>query len=163
MSVTVPTRIMPMLWFDHEAEAAARFYVSVFPNSRVTAVSHYGDGAPKPRGSVMVVAFELDGQPFTALNAGPQFKFTEAISLVINCEDQAAVDRYWEGLTADGGKPVACGWLKDKYGLSWQVIPAEVFDMLADPDRSRAARVHGAVMQMVKLDLAELRRAYTGS
>jgi predicted 3-demethylubiquinone-9 3-methyltransferase (glyoxalase superfamily) len=108
----------------------------------------------------MVVAFELDGQPFTALNAGPQFKFTEAISLVINCEDQAAVDHYWDRLTSDGGKTVACGWLKDRCGLCWQVIPAEVFEMLADADRDSAARAHGAVMQMVKLDPAEIRRAY---
>jgi predicted 3-demethylubiquinone-9 3-methyltransferase (glyoxalase superfamily) len=160
MSATITTRVMPMLWFDTEAEEAARFYVSVFPNSKVTAVSYYGDGAPRPKGAVMVVAFELDGQPFTALNAGPQFKFTEAISLVINCEDQAAVDHYWDRLTSDGGKAVACGWLKDRYGLCWQVIPAEVFEMLADPDRDRAARAHSAVMQMVKLDLAEIRRAY---
>lgn len=162
MSATITTRVMPMLWFDTEAEEAARFYVSVFPNSKVTAVSYYGDGAPRPKGAVMVVAFELDGQSFTALNAGPQFKFTEAISLVINCEDQAAVDHYWGRLTSDGGKAVACGWLKDRYGLCWQVIPAEVFEMLADPDRDRAARAHGAVMQMVKLDLAEIRRAYAG-
>jgi predicted 3-demethylubiquinone-9 3-methyltransferase (glyoxalase superfamily) len=156
----VTARITPMLWFDSQAEEAANHYVGIFPNSRVTEVSRYGEAGPGPKGSVMVAAFELDGQPFTALNGGPQFKFTEAISLVVNCDGQREVDVYWDKLLAGGGTPQACGWLKDRYGLSWQVVPTEAIDMLADPDPSKAQRAMGAVMQMVKLDVAAIRRAY---
>jgi predicted 3-demethylubiquinone-9 3-methyltransferase (glyoxalase superfamily) len=154
------TRITPMLWFDDQAENAANFYVSIFGNSRITDVSRYGDAGPGPSGRVMVVAFELDGQPFTALNGGPHFKFTEAISLVVNCKDQEEVDYYWHCLLADGGAPQQCGWLKDRYGLSWQVVPTPVIDMLKDPDTARQQRAMGAVMKMIKIDVAEARRAY---
>jgi predicted 3-demethylubiquinone-9 3-methyltransferase (glyoxalase superfamily) len=156
----IKTRITPMLWFDDEAEDAAQFYTSIFPNSRITQVSHYGEGAPKPAGSVLVVAFELDGQPFSALNGGPQFKFSEAISLVVNCDGQRELDRLWDRLLEGGGHAQACGWLKDRYGLSWQVVPKQAIEMLSDPDPARARRAFGAVMKMVKLDLAEIRRAY---
>lgn len=154
------TRITPMLWFDDQAEDAADFYVSIFGNSRITDVSRYGDTGPGPSGRVMVVAFELDGQPFTALNGGPHFKFTEAISLVVNCRDQQEVDYYWGRLLADGGAPQQCGWLKDRYGLSWQVVPTPVIDMLKDPDTARQQRAMAAVMKMIKIDIAEARRAY---
>lgn len=154
------TRITPMLWFDDQAEDAADFYVSIFGNSRITDVSRYGDTGPGPSGRVMVVAFELDGQPFTALNGGPHFKFTEAISLVVNCRDQREVDYYWDRLLAGGGAPQQCGWLKDRYGLSWQVVPTPVIDMLKDPDTTRQQRAMGAVMKMIKIDIAEARRAY---
>lgn len=154
------TRITPMLWFDDQAEDAADFYVSIFGNSRITDVSRYGDTGPGPSGRVMVVAFELDGQPFTALNGGPHFKFTEAISLVVNCKDQREVDYYWDRLLAGGGAPQQCGWLKDRYGLSWQVVPTPVIDMLKDPDTTRQQRAMGAVMKMIKIDIAEARRAY---
>jgi predicted 3-demethylubiquinone-9 3-methyltransferase (glyoxalase superfamily) len=149
-----------MLWFDDQAENAANFYVSIFGNSRIMDVSRYGDTGPGPSGRVMVVAFELDGQPFTALNGGPHFKFTEAISLVVNCKDQEEVDYYWDCLLADGGAPQQCGWLKDRYGLSWQVVPTPVIDMLKDPDTARQQRAMGAVMKMIKIDVAEARRAY---
>lgn len=128
--------------------------------TRITDVSRYGDTGPGPSGRVMVVAFELDGQPFTALNGGPHFKFTEAISLVVNCKDQQEVDYYWDRLLAGGGAPQQCGWLKDRYGLSWQVVPTPVIDMLKDPDTTRQQRAMGAVMKMIKIDVAEARRAY---
>lgn len=147
----IRTRITPMLWFDTQAEEAAHFYTSIFPDSRITQVSRYGKNAPAPEGTVMVVSFDLDGQPFTALNGGPRFKFNEAISLVVACEDQRELDHYWGGLLADGGTPVACGWLKDRYGLAWQVVPVDVFDMIADPDPVRAGRATSAVWSMVKL------------
>lgn len=155
-------RITPMLWFDTEAEEAAQFYTSVFPNSRITQVSRYGKGAPAPEGTVMVVSFDLDGQAFTALNGGPRYTFNEAISLVISCEDQPEVDHYWEGLIAGGGRAVACGWLRDRYGLAWQVVPVDVFDMIADPDPERASRATAAVWSMVKLDVDAIRKAYRG-
>jgi predicted 3-demethylubiquinone-9 3-methyltransferase (glyoxalase superfamily) len=157
---TIRTRITPMLWFDSQAEEAAHFYTSIFPNSRVTNLTRYGDAGPGPAGSVMVVGFELDGQPFTGLNGGPHFKFSEAISLVVNCDGQAEVDHYWEKLLEGGGHPAQCGWLKDRYGLSWQVVPTQAIDMLSDPDTTKAQRAMGAVMQMVKLDLDDIRRAY---
>jgi predicted 3-demethylubiquinone-9 3-methyltransferase (glyoxalase superfamily) len=159
---TITARISPMLWFDERAEDAARFYTSIFPNSRITQVSRYTDSDRKPKGSVLVVAFELDGQPFSAINGGPQFPFTEAISLVVHCADQREVDHYWNKLTSDGGCEVQCGWLKDRFGLSWQVVPVEALEMIADPDIERAGRALGAVMQMVKLDIAGIRRAYDG-
>lgn len=152
-------RITPMLWFDHQAEEAARFYASIFPNSKIGAISRYGESGPGPKGSVMVVAFELDGRPFTALNGGPMFKFTEAISLVVNCADQKEVDHYWDRLT-DGGAPVQCGWLKDRYGLSWQVVPTILPELMSGSDPVRSQRVVAAMMQMVKLDIGQLKKAY---
>jgi predicted 3-demethylubiquinone-9 3-methyltransferase (glyoxalase superfamily) len=148
-----------MLWFDGQAEEAAKFYVSVFKNSKINTVTHYGDEPPGRKGQVMTVDFELDGQIFTALNGGPQFKFTEAISLVINCDTQEEIDHYWAKLTADGGEEVQCGWLTDKYGLSWQVTPAKFFTEW-DKDPAGLQRVMHEVMQMVKLDLAKLQEAF---
>ena len=146
-----------MLWFDNQAEEAANYYVSIFKNAKVTNVSRYGDTGPGPKGSVMVAEFELDGQKFTALNGGPRYKFTEAISLVVNCEDQEEVDYYWEKLSSDGGQEVVCGWLKDKYGLSWQVCPVRVFELLSDPATSD--RVMAAVMEMKKIELSKIEQA----
>jgi predicted 3-demethylubiquinone-9 3-methyltransferase (glyoxalase superfamily) len=160
-------RITPFLWFDDQAEEAARFYTAIFPDSKITAVSRYGEAGQeihgRPPGSVMVVAFELDGQPFTALNGGPAFKFNEAISLVVNCEAQQEVDHYWDKLTA-GGDPMAqqCGWLKDRYGVSWQIVPTVIPKYLSDPDPKRSNRVMQALLQMKKLDIAQLQRAYEG-
>jgi len=156
----IKTRITPMLWFDNQAEEAARFYTSIFKNSKLGNIARYGENMPGRAGSVMVVEFVLDGQAFTALNGGPQFKFTEAISLVVNCQGQQEVDYYWEQLTAGGGAPVQCGWLKDKYGLSWQVVPVEAIEMMSDSNRAKSQRAMEAVMTMVKLDVAEIRRAY---
>ncbi len=153
----IEQRITPMLWFDNQAEEAANYYVSIFKNSKVTNVSHYGDTGPGPKGSVMVAEFELDGQKFTALNGGPQFKFTEAISLVVNCENQEEVDYYWDKLSGDGGQEVVCGWLKDKYGLSWQVVPVRVFELLSNPATSD--RVLAAVMEMKKIELSKIEKA----
>jgi predicted 3-demethylubiquinone-9 3-methyltransferase (glyoxalase superfamily) len=154
-------KISPFLWFDTEAEEAARFYVSVFKNSKITAITRYSEAGPRPQGSVMTVAFELDGQSFTALNGGPQFKFDEAISFVVRCEDQAEVDALWAAL-GEGGQTNVCGWLKDRYGLSWQIVPVEFLEMIADPDPARTARVMQAMMGMTKLDVAALRKAYAG-
>jgi predicted 3-demethylubiquinone-9 3-methyltransferase (glyoxalase superfamily) len=154
-------KITPFLWFDSQAEEAANFYCSVFPNSKIVEVSRYGDGGPGPAGSVMVVAFELNGQAFNALNGGPIFKFDEAISFVVECENQDEVDHYWEKLT-DGGKEVQCGWLKDRFGLSWQVVPMEFFELVGQPDKAAASRVMAAMMQMVKFDVAKLREAARG-
>ena len=153
----IEQRVTPMLWFDNQAEEAANYYVSIFKNSKVTNVSRYGDTGPGPKGSVMVAEFELDGQQFTALNGGPRFKFTEAISLVVNCDNQAEVDYYWEKLSGDGGQEVVCGWLKDKYGLSWQVVPVRVFELLSDPATSD--RVMAAVMEMTKIELSKIEQA----
>jgi predicted 3-demethylubiquinone-9 3-methyltransferase (glyoxalase superfamily) len=157
------SKITPCLWFDTQAEEAARFYVSLFENSAIDAVSHYGKAGyeihGRPAGSVMTVVFRLAGQTFTALNGGPLFKFTEAVSLQIFCDSQAEIDRYWSKLTA-GGSESQCGWLKDKFGLSWQVVPADITKLMIDPVRSD--RVMAAVMKMKKLDLAEMRRAYEG-
>jgi predicted 3-demethylubiquinone-9 3-methyltransferase (glyoxalase superfamily) len=155
-------RITPMLWFDGQAEEAANFYVSVFKNSRIKQITHYTGEEPADRkGQVMTVSFELDGQEFTALNGGPQFKFTEAISLVINCDSQEEIDYYWEKLTANGGQAVQCGWLGDKYGLSWQVVPGKFFaDWVSDP--TGLQRVMEKLMQMTKLDLATLKKAFEG-
>lgn len=154
-------KISPFLWFDTEAEQAARFYVSVFKNSKINAVVRYGEAGPGPKGSVMTVAFELDGQSFTALNGGPHFKFNEAVSFVVSCEDQTEVDAMWAAL-GEGGQPGQCGWLKDRFGVSWQVVPVEFLEMVADLDPPRNARVMQAMMGMSKLDLAALRRAYAG-
>ena len=153
------TRITPMLWFDNQAEEAAEFYTSIFRNSKIKDISRYGDIGPGPKGTVMVVSFEIDGQPFTALNGGPQFKFTEAVSFVVNCEGQEEVDYYWDRLV-EGGAPQQCGWLKDRFGLSWQVVPTAAIEMLSDPDPVKSQRVMQAVMKMVKLDIGQLRKAY---
>jgi predicted 3-demethylubiquinone-9 3-methyltransferase (glyoxalase superfamily) len=157
--------ITPCLWFDTEAEDAAKFYCSIFPNSRIVSVSRYGkeghDVHGKKAGSVMAVEFELDGRSFSALNGGPQFKFDEAISFQIPCESQADVDQYWSKLT-DGGQEGPCGWLKDRFGLSWQVVPTILLKMLMDPDRAKAERVTKAFMQMRKFDIAALEQAFHG-
>ena len=139
------------------------FYVSIFPNSKVSGVTRYGEEGPGPKGTVMTAAFELDGQEFVALNGGPRFKFTEAVSFVVNCETQEEIDYYWEKLTADGGEEVQCGWLTDKYGLSWQVVPAKIREWMQDKDATRSQRVMHAVMQMKKLDMAAMQRAYSSS
>jgi predicted 3-demethylubiquinone-9 3-methyltransferase (glyoxalase superfamily) len=158
-------RITPFLWFDDQAEEAARFYVSIFKGSRITSVVRYDDAAAKasgrPKGSVMTVAFELDGQPFTALNGGPHFKFTEAISLVVNCETQEEVDHFWGKLSADG-QEVQCGWLKDRFGVSWQVVPTIVIEMLQDKDPDKSRRVMAAMLKMTKLSVEGLKNAYEG-
>src|SRR4029079_3046526 len=149
-------------WFDTNALEAAEFYVSVFPNSRVGAITHYPENAPNP-GSVLTVNFELDGQEYTGINGGPQFTFDEAISLLINCQDQSEVDYYWDTLTADGGEESQCGWLKDKFGLSWQVVPAGWETMLTDADPERRERTMQAMYRMKKLDIAALQAAAEGS
>jgi len=152
-------KITPFLWFDGQAEQAANFYTSVFKNSRITKISRYGDAGPGPKGSVMTVEFELDGQPFIALNGGPQFKFTEAISLSVDCKTQKEVDEFWAKLSA-GGEQGPCGWLKDKYGLSWQVNPAILGEMLSDPDPKKSKRVMQAMLKMKKIEIEGLRKAY---
>jgi predicted 3-demethylubiquinone-9 3-methyltransferase (glyoxalase superfamily) len=146
------------LWFDTEGEEAATFYTSVFPSSKITDVARYGAGGPRPEGTVMTVAFELEGQPFLALNGGPQYTFSEAISFVVSCADQEEVDRYWETLS-EGGEEGPCGWLKDRFGVSWQVVPEALPRLLADPDRERSQRVMAAMMQMKKIELDELEQA----
>jgi predicted 3-demethylubiquinone-9 3-methyltransferase (glyoxalase superfamily) len=166
MSITKQT-ITPCLWFDTQAEEAASFYCSVFKNSRITQVSRYPEAGQeihkKPPGSVMVVAFEIDGQPFTALNGGPIFKFDEAVSFQVLCETQDEIDYYWSRLTGNGGQEGPCGWLKDKFGLSWQVVPAAIPRMMSDPDSRKCARVMNAFMTMKKLYIAALERAYAGA
>jgi predicted 3-demethylubiquinone-9 3-methyltransferase (glyoxalase superfamily) len=158
----IKQRITPFLWFDGQAEEAANFYVSIFPNSKVGSTSRYGEAGPGPKGSVMTIAFELDGLSFTALNGGPMFKFTEAISLVVHCETQAEVDHYWDKLSA-GGQQVQCGWLKDKYGLSWQIVPNALIELVQDKDPAKSRRVMAAMMQMKKIDIAGLKAAYAAS
>jgi predicted 3-demethylubiquinone-9 3-methyltransferase (glyoxalase superfamily) len=153
--------IVPFLWFDTEAEAAAEFYTSVFENSRILTVSHYTEAAPGDTGSVMAVDFELDGQRFTALNGGPQYKFTEAVSFMITCESEAELDHYWESLSG-GGEKGPCGWLKDRFGLSWQVVPEGMIELFMSEDREAASRAMGAMMKMSKLDIAGLREAFDG-
>ncbi|MHB8413132.1 MAG: VOC family protein [Candidatus Acidiferrales bacterium] len=152
-------KITPFLWFDAKAEEAANFYVSIFKNSKILSVTRYGDAGPGPKGSVMSATFELDGQQFFALNGGPQFKFTPAISLFVNCETQQEVDELWEKLSA-GGRKDRCGWLTDKYGVSWQIIPSVLGQMLDDKDSEKSKRVMKAMLQMDKIDIAGLRRAY---
>ncbi len=151
-------KITPFLWFDTQAEEAANLYVSLFKNSKIGKVSRYGDAGPGPKGSVMVISFELDGQEFTALNGGPQFKFTPAISLMVNCETQEEVDYFWEKLSA-GGRTDCCGWLQDKYGLSWQIVPTALGRLMSTPDREKANRVMQAMLKMTKLDIATLEQA----
>ncbi|MDQ1540621.1 MAG: hypothetical protein QOH29_1347 [Actinomycetota bacterium] len=155
-------KVTPWLWFDTESEQAANFYISVFKNSRIVSVSHYGDAGPRPAGMVMTVAFELDGQPLVALNGGSDFTFNEAISLQIDCETQDEVDYFWTSLT-DGGEAGPCGWLKDKFGLSWQVVPRGLETLLADPDPERAQRAMAAMLTMGKLDIGALERAADGA
>ena len=157
----IKQRITPFLWFNGQAEEAANFYVSIFPNSKVGVISRYGEAGPGPKGSVMTVGFELDGLSFTALNGGSLFKFTEALSLVVHCETQAEVDHYWSKLSA-GGREVACGWLKDKYGLSWQIVPAAMNEMLQKGTPEQMARVTQAFMKMKKFDIAQLQAAFDG-
>jgi predicted 3-demethylubiquinone-9 3-methyltransferase (glyoxalase superfamily) len=152
-------KISPFLWFDHQAEEAAHFYVSIFKNSTILKISRYGEAGPGPAGSVMVVNFQIEGQDFMALNAGPLFKFTEAISFVINCQTQEEVDYFWSKLIANGGQESQCGWLKDKFGLSWQVTPTILGELLADKDPKKAQRVMQAMLQMKKIDIAALQRA----
>ncbi|MCJ1676751.1 VOC family protein [Streptomyces sp. APSN-46.1] len=147
------------LWFDGNAEAAADYYVSVFKDGRIGRIGRYTEAGPGTPGSVMIVEFEINGQKFVGLNGGPEFTFTEAISFQIHCADDAEADFYWDALTADGGQEVACGWVKDKFGLSWQVIPAGAIELISDPDPGRAARATAAMMKMKKLDVAEMRRA----
>ena len=154
-------KITPNLWFDSEAEDAANFYCSVFKNSRIVNVSHYGDAVPDKAGTVLTVEWELDGQRFVGINGGPQFKFDEAVSFQISCEDQDEVDYYWEKLT-DGGEESQCGWLKDRFGLSWQVTPKEIGEIFSDSDPEGAQRAMKAMFSMRKLDIAELRRAAEG-
>jgi predicted 3-demethylubiquinone-9 3-methyltransferase (glyoxalase superfamily) len=152
-------KITPFLWFDDQAEEAANLYVATFPNSRVVEVKRAG---PEPDAKALTVVFELDGQRVIALNGGPYFQFSEAVSLSVDCADQGEIDRYWEALLADGGQPSRCGWLKDRFGFSWQIVPRDLPDLVGGPDPEGAKRAHAAMMTMVKLDLAELRRAYAG-
>jgi predicted 3-demethylubiquinone-9 3-methyltransferase (glyoxalase superfamily) len=158
-------KIVTHLWFDDQAEEAVKFYTSVFRNSKIGRISRYTDAvaqvAKRPKGSVMTMEFELDGQQYIALNGGPQFKFSEAISLLVYCKDQAEVDELWEKLLAGGGKPQACGWLKDRFGLSWQIVPAELVDIMSG-DPASADRMLAAMIKMVKLDLSTLKRAAAG-
>lgn len=154
--------ITPCLWFDNQAEEAALFYTSVFPNSSIGQISRYDESGPGEAGSVAVIEFTLDGTPFTALNGGPIFQFTPAVSFMVPCETQAEVDRLWNRLT-EGGEEEQCGWLKDRYGVSWQIIPTLLSRLMSDPDPVKVARVNRAMLQMVKLDCAGLQRAYDGA
>lgn len=154
-------KITPCLWFDNNGEEAAKFYTSIFKNSKLGAISRYGEGAPMPKGTALTVTFQLEDQEFMALNGGPAFKFNEAVSFVVNCETQNEIDDYWEKLTA-GGKEVQCGWLKDKYGVSWQIVPTALGKMMEDKDSAKTNRVMQALMKMVKLDIDGLQRAYNG-
>ena len=149
------SKITPFLWFDAQAEEAAKFYVSVFKNAMMGAVSRYGDGMPLPKGTVMTAAFEIEGQPFTALNGGPDFKFTPAVSFVINCDTQKEIDHYWDKLTSGGGEEVQCGWVKDKFGLSWQIVPTQLPELV----KKSSDKVMHALLKMKKLDIAALQRA----
>ena len=159
MQNKIAPKITPFLWFNDNAEEAANFYTSVFANSRILGVTRYGDTGPGPRGSVMTVKFEIDGQELVALNGGPLFRFTEAISFVVNCDDQQEIDLFWEKLSA-GGEKSRCGWLKDKFGLSWQVVPTQLTEMTSGDNPERADRVMRALLQMDKLDLSRLQAAY---
>ena len=155
-------KISPFLWFDTQAEEAANYYVSIFDNSRIVSTSRYSDAGPGPKGSVMTVEFELEGLSFIALNGGPQFRFNEAVSFSVDCGSQEEVDAYWDKLTADGGEPGPCGWLKDKFGLSWQINPRILGQLLSDPDRAKAKRVMEAMLKMSKIDIPALQRAAAG-
>ena len=159
MKNKITQKITPFLWFDNKAEEAANFYVSIFKNSKIVNIARYGEAGPGPKGTVMVIEFQLEGQEFAALNGGPPFKFTEAISFVVNCETQEEVDEYWKKLSA-GGEESRCGWLKDKFGLSWQVVPRVLNEMLQDKDPEKSQRVMKAMLQMDKIDIAALQKAY---
>lgn len=154
-------KITPFLWFDNNAEEAMNFYISIFKNSKVLSVTRYGEAGPGPAGTVMTADFQLDGQEFVALNAGPRFKFTEAISFVVNCETQEEVDRFWEKLS-EGGEKSRCGWLKDKFGLSWQVVPMVLAELMGDKDPEKSKRVMQAMLQMDKIEIEPLKRAHAG-
>ena len=154
-------QITPFLWFDDNAEEATNFYTSIFKNSKILSIKRYGDGGPGPKGSVMTTSFELVGQEFVALNGGPRFKFTEAVSFVVKCETQDDVDYYWDKLL-EGGQPQACGWLKDKFGLSWQIVPTVFFRLVGDSDPEKVSRVMQAMLKMIKFDIAKLQEAYDG-
>jgi predicted 3-demethylubiquinone-9 3-methyltransferase (glyoxalase superfamily) len=154
-------KITPFLWFDGQAEEAANFYVSIFKNSKILNIARYGDAGPAPKGSVMLVTFQLEGQDFMALNGGPAYSLTPAISLFVSCETQAEVDHLWDKLTA-GGSEVQCGWLKDKFGLSWQIIPKALTELMQDKDPVKSQRVFKAMMGMIKIDIESLKRAYRG-
>lgn len=158
MTITIKQRVSTCLWYDDKGEEAAKFYVSLFPNSRILSVNRYGEGAMMPKGLAMLTRFSLDGTEFAALNGGRHFALTEAASLVALCEDQKEIDRLWDALTADGGEESQCGWLKDRYGLSWQIIPDGIDKMMSDP--VKGARVWEAIMSMKKIDIAEIRTAY---
>jgi predicted 3-demethylubiquinone-9 3-methyltransferase (glyoxalase superfamily) len=160
--MAIHQRITPFLWFDNQAEQAAKLYCSIFKNSEMGHIVRYGDVGPGPKGQVMIVTFKIEGQEFTALNGGPRFKFDEAISFVINCETQEEMDYYWDSLTADGGQESQCGWLKDKFGLSWQIVPTIIGELMSDEDPEKAGRVMQAVMQMKKVDLQKLKDAAAG-
>lgn len=153
-------KILPCLWFDGNAEEAVKFYTSLFKNSKILATTHYGKKQPMPEGTVLTIEFEIDGQQIQALNGGPEFKFTEAISLVVYCDSQAEIDSYWEALTDDGGEESMCGWLKDKYGLSWQIVPSALSGWMQSSDATRTQRVMDALFKMRKLDLKTLQSAY---
>ncbi|MFN2507757.1 MAG: VOC family protein [Chthoniobacterales bacterium] len=155
-------KITPFLWFDTQAEEAVNFYLSIFKEGKITAITRYGEDGPGPKGSVMTISFELEGEEFVALNGGPNFKFTEAVSFVVNCETQEEVDHYWEKLAADGGHHIECGWLKDKYGLAWQIVPNVFWNLIQDSDAARVRRAMQAMMQMRKMDIATLERAAAG-
>jgi predicted 3-demethylubiquinone-9 3-methyltransferase (glyoxalase superfamily) len=152
-------KITPFLWFDDQAEAAMHHYVSIFRNSKALGVTRYGDAGPGPEGSVMIASFELEGQRFTALNSGPHFKFTEAVSFVVSCETQEEVDEFWDRLS-EGGQTQQCGWLKDKFGLSWQIVPTVLIELINDPDPEKSRRVTEAMLKMTKIDIAKLWQAY---
>ena len=156
-------KISTWLWFDTEAEEAAEFYCSLFPDSRVTHVQRYGEAGPRPEGSVMTVSFELEGRPFVGLNGGPQFPFTEAVSLQVACADQDEVDRYWKAFVDGGGQESECGWCKDRFGFSWQIVPTALYELMGDPDPDRAQRATQAMFGMRKLDIAALRAAADGA
>jgi predicted 3-demethylubiquinone-9 3-methyltransferase (glyoxalase superfamily) len=160
MTMATPQKITPFLWFNTEAEEAANFYVSLFKDSKILTLSRYGDAGPGPKGSVMVVEFQLAGQKFQALNGGPVFKFTEALSLMVHCDSQEEVDTLWSKLTANGGQESQCGWLKDRFGLSWQIVPTRFVEMMQDKDPKRAQRVVQAMLSMKKFDIARLEQAY---
>jgi predicted 3-demethylubiquinone-9 3-methyltransferase (glyoxalase superfamily) len=164
MMQTSRQKITPFLWFDNQAEEAVIFYISIFKNSRIVSVTHYGEegaeASGRPKGTVMTVAFQLDGQEFVALNGGPHFKFTEAISFVVNCDSQDEVDYYWENLSEGGDeKAQQCGWLKDKYGVSWQIVPTVLVELLSDPDHEKSRRAMKAMLQMKKIDIETLKQA----
>jgi len=156
-------KITPFLWFDNQAEEAVNFYTGIFANSKILDISHYGEAGPGPAGAVMTISFQIEGQNFVALNDGPVYHFTPAISFVVDCKTQEEVDRLWDRLTADGGEPGQCAWLTDKYGISWQIVPDRLVALLTDPDPVRANRVMQAMLTMTRIDIATLEAAYAGA